>query len=61
MKNISIMSQDGKQAYGVKEYVVDTSDDVENLPHNVAPGSVAIVASNSEVYILNNQKEWVKL
>lgn len=61
MSNISIMTQDGKQAYGVKEYVVDTPDDVVNLPKNIAPGSTAIIASTSDVYILNNQKVWVKL
>ncbi len=47
--------------YRYEEFVCDTDEDVNKLPKNVAPGSVAIVADNGEVYILNTQGQWKKL
>lgn len=55
-----ITSNDGDIAYGVKEFVCDTPDDLKDLP-NCAMGSVAIVISTAEVFMLNSKKEWVKL
>jgi hypothetical protein len=55
-----ITSNDGDIAYGVKEFACDTPDDLETLP-NCAMGSVAIVISTAEVFMLNSKKEWVKL
>lgn len=39
--------------YRYEEFICDSEEDVSKLPKNVAPGSVAIVAENGEVYILN--------
>ena len=58
---INIMSQSGHQAYGIKEYVVDTVADLRKLPLDDKMGSVALVIETSNVYILNGEKEWVKL
>ncbi len=43
------------------EYVIDTPEDIAELPITAAPGSKAIVVSTSEIYMMNNQKEWIKL
>lgn len=61
---ISIYSQNGEVEYRVTEYTLDTPDDLEQLKimgKNAAPGSSAFVIATSEVYMLNNQREWVKI
>ena len=55
-----ITSNDGDVAYGVKEFVCDTPEDLKDLP-SCSMGSVAIVISIAEVFMLNSKKEWVKL
>lgn len=55
-----ITSNDGDIAYGVKEFACDTLEDLKTLPP-CSMGSVAIVISTAEVFMLNSQKEWVKL
>ena len=47
--------------YGVREYVVDTAADVENLPKDCTMGSTAFVIASGEVYMFNGKKEWVKI
>ena len=61
---ISIYSQNGEVEYKVTEYTLDTADDLEQLKvtgKNAAPGSSAFIVATSEVYMLNNQREWVKI
>lgn len=55
-----ITSNDGDVAYGVKEFVCDTVDDLKILPP-CSMGSVAIVISTGQLYMLNGKNEWVKL
>jgi hypothetical protein len=55
-----ITSNDGDVAYGIKEFVCDTLDDLNTLPP-CQMGSVAIVIANAEVYMKNSKGEWVKL
>lgn len=57
----TITKQNNNISTYVTEFVADTEEDIEKLPTNVYPGSVCIVAATGNVYILNNQKEWVKL
>lgn len=43
----------------VVELVVDKEADVANVPVNTyLPGSTCIVIESSNVYMLNNEKEW---
>lgn len=42
-----------------KVFICDTESDVENLPTNRTPGSVAKVASTSNIYILNSSGKWI--
>lgn len=58
---ISIMKQNDKDTYGVITYLIDTEADVNKLPTYCAPGSTALCAETSDIYILNNAKKWVKL
>lgn len=55
-----IMANDGDTSYGIKEYVCDTPEDIQNLPLSNM-GSTCIVISTGEVYMINSKKEWVKL
>lgn len=45
--------------YKTREYLIDEDADVSILPKNY-PGSLALVAATSDVYILNNKKQWIK-
>lgn len=61
---ISIYSQSGEVEYKITEYTLDNTEDLvelKKMSKNAAPGSSAIVVATSEVYMLNNQREWVKI
>ena len=55
-----ITSNDGDVAYGIKEFVCDTLDDLNTLPP-CQMGSTAIVIDIATVYMKNSKGEWVKL
>lgn len=55
-----ITSNDGDIAYGIKEFVCDTLEDLKDLP-SCAMGSVAFVIATAEIFMINSKKEWVKL
>lgn len=57
----SIMKENDRARYSLVEYVADTENDVNNLPTDCLPGSSCIVAETSNVYMLNNQGQWVLL
>ncbi len=46
--------------YNTFEYLVDDVEDISDLPTD-APGSTALIAATSDVYILNNQGQWTIL
>lgn len=58
---ISKMSQSGHTAYGLVEFVIDSAADINYLPLDVPMGSVAFCIENSEVYMINGSREWVKI
>lgn len=48
---------------GIYEFICNTESDVSSLPRNVDgvnPGSVAVICSTANVYILNASNSWVK-
>lgn len=45
------------KAQGVKEYVVDTIEDLAKLPKKPM-GCVAFVVNTSQVFMLNGSQEW---
>jgi hypothetical protein len=58
---MNTISQSGHTAYGIKEFVVDTDDDVKNLPVDIPMGSAALSIKSGHVFILNSQDEWKEL
>lgn len=58
---ITIISNSGIKAYGIKHYTVDTTKDLENLPTNITAGSTAFIIETSEKYMLNTKKEWKQI
>lgn len=55
-----ILSSDGDISYGIKEFICDTIEELNNLP-SCSMGSTAFVISSAEVYMLSGKKEWVKI
>ena len=43
------------------EIVVDSRDEIEEVPTTYAPGSSCLVTEDSSVWILNTQKEWIEI
>lgn len=58
---ISVMSNSGHTGYGIKEFVCDTLDDINDLPIDAKQGSVAFIISTGTVYMLNSKGEWVEV
>ena len=54
----SLISQSGRSAYGIKEYVCDTLADFYRLPTNKKAGSTAFVIETGTIYILTSDGEW---
>lgn len=55
----SYISQSGRVAYGVKEYILDTKQELATVPMDCAMGSAAIIIEDGSTYVLNGQGEWV--
>lgn len=56
---INLYKQDGEILYGIKEYLLDSSDDLVDLPRDVRTGSTALVISTGAKYVLDGNKNWV--
>ena len=57
-----ILSNSGKLAYGVKEFIIDTYDDINAINvKKITPGSTVFVIDASEYYMLNTKLEWKKI
>ena len=60
---VRIKQQDHNNVY-YTEFAIDDEEDVAALPtapNEVGVGSAAICIGNSEVYMLNSKRKWVKL
>ena len=57
---ISLTSHDGDVTYGIKEYVVDTPEDINSIPL-CTMGSILFVISTAELYVMNSENKWVKI
>ena len=61
---INLYKQDGDTLYGIKEFIIDSAEDVANLPTNIPKirvGSTALVISSGDLYMLNGNGKWVLL
>ena len=57
----SVFSNSVQRAYGIKDFIVDTPSDIDQLSTNYTPGCMAFAISNSTYYMLNHQKQWRKI
>ena len=57
---ISSIAQSGHTTYGLKEFVIDTEADLENLPIDIPMGSTALCIKSGDVYMLNGSGDWKK-
>ena len=55
------LSQSGHTGYGIKEFVVDTDEDIKTLPIDVPMGSAALVIDSGNVYMMDSQDNWKPL
>lgn len=58
---INIMSNSGRTAYGLKDYVIDKKTDLQSLPVDVPMGSTAFCIEDGSVYMINSSGEWVEI
>lgn len=54
--------EEGGQVRGhIKTFVIDEVEDIQDLPDDTPIGSSALVIATSDVYMLNNEREWKPL
>lgn len=59
---VNILSQNGHTTYGLKEYALDTPEDLKYLPiDGDKPGSTAFIISTCQVFMLNSKGEWKEI
>lgn len=58
---VNLYKQDGETLYGIKEFILDSVDDIPSLPTNIKVGSSALIISTGELYIFNGEKQWVEI
>lgn len=44
---------------GLTHFILETDDDLANLPNAVKPGSTALVSSSGKQYKLDNNQIWI--
>lgn len=55
---VNPMSISGQAIYGIKEFVIDTEEDIEKLPTDVPAGSAALIVKTGDVAVLSNAGTW---
>lgn len=53
------IQQSGHVTYGLCQFVIDSSADIENLPLDIPMGSTAFCIEDGKTYTLNGDSEWV--
>ena len=56
--SFSLFSNNDKIKYGIKNYIADTTEDLNQIPKK--SGDMTFVIAESKYYICNNQSEWVE-
>lgn len=57
----SLISHRGIYNEAIKEYIVDIEADIAEVPTDAPAGSKCFVINNSVTYMLNHQKQWIKV
>ena len=58
---INQISQNGRKAYGVADFVVDEKEELKQIPNDCGMGSTVLVISEKKVYVKNGAGKWVDL
>lgn len=56
---INVYSNSGDIEYGIREWIIDTKEDLKNLPRNCEMGSAALCLEDGEVYFFSPTYGWV--
>lgn len=56
-----MISTNGQVQYGVDEFVIDSSADLENLPTKSQMGSVALCIETGAVYMKDSNGNWEEI
>lgn len=51
----------GHTLYNLKEYILDSADDLQDLPVDCPMGSSAFIIATSQTYMINSSGEWVEI
>lgn len=49
-------NEDGRAYTGIKEYLIESDEDVVDLPVDIAPGSCALNMSNGTLWFLHHSE-----
>lgn len=59
---VRINANSGRNSYGIKDYILDTVDDLKHLNKMESPmGSTAFVIATSQNYMKNSDDEWIEI
>ena len=53
-----MISTNGQTQYGVDEFMIDSPNDLKNLPSRSQMGSVALCLEDGAVYVKDSKGEW---
>lgn len=56
---IKLLKQNGETIYGIKEYIVDTIEELDSIKSQSIMGSKAYVVDTNEDYVLSGSNEWI--
>ena len=56
-----LIAHDGETVYGIKQFAVDSMEDISALPHNCPMGSTVIVIPTGQVFMVNGEGKWQEI
>ena len=60
-KPFAVASKNNTARYNLTKFVCNTENDIAEVPTTVAPGSTLFCIESSNTYMLNTNREWVKI
>ena len=61
VKPFTVASKNDIARYNLTQFVCNTENDITVVPTTVAPGSTLFCIESSNTYMLNTNREWVKI
>lgn len=59
---VNLYRQDGETLYGIKEFLLDTVEDLTDIPiAKLRPGSSALIIPTGELYMFDGNRNWTLL